>query len=471
MNARSDLLQRYRGAWRESWRRRKAMDAPKRLAHEIQFLPAALELQDKPVHPAPRVFMWSIMGFATLALLWACLGKIEVVAVAPGKIVPSGKTKVIQPSETAVVTAIHVSDGQVVKTGEVLVELDSTSADAEVKRVKGDLLAARIDSVRGGAMLDAINHQQDPESLVGSIQGATPKQVLTAQRWLQGQYQEYRSKLDLVDAEIVQRNADIQAARIQVSSLLKTLPIATQLAEDYKQLLAQQYVARHEYLEKEHARLDLERQLSVQRASVVQSTAAHSEAMRRREGVVAQTRRTMLDLQQEANQKAASLVQQLTQATYQEHLTLLRTSVDGTVQQLTIHTVGGVVTPAQQLMVIVPTGQPVEVEAMLENKDVGFVRPGQTVTLKVETFTFTKYGTVEGEVVSISNDAIEDEKRGRVYSSRIRLKVDSLLVKGQRVALTPGMSVTAEVKTDHRRVIDYFLSPLQQHINESLRER
>ena len=471
MSARSDLLQRYRGAWRESWRRRKAMDAPKRLAHEIQFLPAALELQDKPVHPAPRVFIWSIMCFATLALLWACLGKIEVVAVAPGKIVPSGKTKVIQPSETAVVTAIHVSDGQVVKAGEVLVELDSTSADAEVKRVQGDLLAARIDSVRGGAMLDAINHQKDPESLIGLIQGATPNQELTAQRWLQGQYQEYRSKLDLVDAEIVQRNADIQAARIQVSSLLKTLPIATQLAEDYKQLLAQQYVARHEYLEKEHARLDLGRQLSVQRASVVQSTAAHSEAMRRREGVVAQTRRTMLDLQQEANQKEASLVQQLTQATYQEHLTLLRASVDGTVQQLAIHTVGGVVTPAQQLMVIVPTGQPVEVEAMLENKDIGFVRPGQAVTLKVETFTFTQYGTVDGEVVSISNDAIEDEQRGRVYSSRIRLKVDSLLVKGERVALTPGMSVTAEVKTDHRRVIDYFLSPLQQHINESLRER
>ena len=471
MSARSDLLQRYRCAWRESWRRRKAMDAPKRLAHEIQFLPAALALQDNPVHPAPRVFMWCIISFATLALFWACLGKIEVIAVAPGKIVPSGKTKVIQPSEIAVVTAIHVSDGQVVKAGEVLVELDSTAADAEVKRVKGDLLAARIDSVRGGSMLEAINHQKAPESLIGLIQGATPEQVLSAQRWLQGQYLEYRSKIDLVDAEIAQRSADIHAARTQVSSMLKTLPIATQLAEDYKKLLAQQFVARHEYLEKEHARLDLQRQLSVQQASVLQSTAAHSEASRRREGVVAQTLRAMLDLQQEANQKEASLVQQLAQARYQETLTLLKASVDGTVQQLAIHTVGGVVTPAQQLMVRVPSGQPVEVEAMLENKDVGFVRPGQTVTLKVETFIFTKYGTVEGEVVSISHDAIEDEKRGRVYSSRIRLKTDSLLVKGQRVALTPGMSVTAEIKTDYRRVIDYFLSPLQQHINESLRER
>lgn len=471
MSARSDLFQRYRHAWRESWRRRKTMDAPKRLPHEVQFLPAALELQDKPVHPAPRIFMWGILAFATLALLWAFLGKIEVVAVAPGKIVPSGKTKLIQSRETAVVTAIHVTDGQVVKAGEILVELDPTSADAEVRRIQSDLLAARIDSVRGGAMLDAINHQKEPQPLIGLIQGATPDQVLTAQRWLQGQYQEYRSSLDLVEAEILQRDADIQAARAQVSSLLKTLPIATQLAEDYQRLLAQQYVARHEYLEKEQARLDLQRQLSVQQASVLQSTAAQSEAKRRREGVVAQTRRTMLDLQQEANQNEASLVQELAKAQYQETLTLLRASVDGTVQQLAIHTVGGVVTPAQQLMVIVPSDQPVEVEAMLENKDVGFVRTGQSVTVKVETFTFTKYGTVEGEVFSISNDAIEDEKRGPIYSSRIRLKSDSLMIKGQRVALTPGMSVTAEVKTDQRRVIDYFLSPLQQHMDESLRER
>jgi hemolysin D len=179
----------------------------------------------------------------------------------------------------------------------------------------------------------------------------------------------------------------------------------------------------------------------------------------------------MLDLQQEANQKAASLVQELAKARYQETLTSLKAPVDGSVQQLAIHTVGGVVTPAQPLMVIVPADQLVEVEAMLENKDVGFVRAGQPVTVKVETFTFTKYGTVDGEVLSVSNDAIEDEKRGLIYSSRIRLNTDHLMVNGQRVALSPGMSVTAEVKTDQRRVIEYFLSPLQQHVDESLRER
>jgi len=471
MSTHAELLQRYRHAWRESWRRRKSMDAPKRLPHEVEFLPAALELRDRPLHPAPRIFIWSILLFAGLALLWACLGKIEVVAVAPGKIVPSGKSKLIQSSETAVVTAIHVRDGQAVKAGEVLVELDPTSADADVRRLQSELLAARVDGVRAGAMLDAILHQKDPAPLGGLIQEATPEQILAAQRWLQGQYQEYRSSLELVEAEIARRDVDIQAARAQVDSLRQALPIATRLAEDYQRLLAQQYVARHEYLEKEQARLELQRQLDVQHASVLQSTAARREATRRREGVVAQTRRTLLDLQQEAHQQEASLVLELAKARYQETLTQLRASVDGSVQQLAIHTLGGVVTPAQPLMVIVPADQPVEVEAMLENKDVGFVRAGQVVTVKVETFTFTKFGTVEGEVLSISNDAIEDEKRGLIYSSRIRLKSDSLLVNGQAVALTPGMSVSAEVKTDQRRVIDYFLSPLQQHVSESFRER
>ncbi|MCF5167591.1 HlyD family type I secretion periplasmic adaptor subunit, partial [Pseudomonas congelans] len=257
----------------------------------------------------------------------------------------------------------------------------------------------------------------------------------------------YRSNLEQGETEILQRQADIQAARAQVASLQKTLPIATKLAQDYEHLLQKQYIARHAYLEKEQARLDLERQLAVQQISVLQSNAARQQAERRRDGVVAQTRRAMLDLLQQADQKVASLSQELSKARYQEDLTTVEAPVDGTVQQLNIHTVGGVVTPAQPLMMLVPSDVSVEVEAMLENKDVGFVHVGQDVTVKVETFTFTKYGTIEGEVVSVSRDAIEDEKRGLLYSSKIRLKQNHLLVDGKQFELTPGMAVTAEVKT------------------------
>ncbi|MDN3223927.1 HlyD family type I secretion periplasmic adaptor subunit [Pseudomonas nunensis] len=465
------LLRRYRHVLRESWKARRSMDAPKRLAHEIQFLPASLELQERPTHPAPRVFMWSIMVFAALALVWACVGKIDVVATATGKIIPSGKSKVIQSSETAVVKAIHVHDGQTVKAGQLLLELDSTAAEADVGRVQSDLLAARIDSARASAMLDAIDQQRAPRALNGSILGADPEHVLAAERWLQGQYQEYRSSLETVEAEIAQRQADIQSVRGQVASLQKTLPIVAKLADDYQHLLEKQYIARHAYLEKEQARLDIERQLSVQQAGLLQSSAARQEAERRRAGVVAQTRRSMLDLLQQADQKVASLKQDFAKAEYQDGLTTLEAPVDGTVQQLNVHTVGGVVTPAQPLLTVVPMGQSVEVEATLENKDIGFVHRGQRVTVKVETYTFTKYGTVNGEVVSISSDAIEDEKRGLIYNVKIRLDSTSLLVDGAPLDLEPGMGVTAEVKTDKRRVIDYFLSPLQTHLKESIRER
>ncbi|MBV4366972.1 HlyD family type I secretion periplasmic adaptor subunit [Erwinia phyllosphaerae] len=465
------LLQRYRNVWSQSWRQRKNMDVPARLAHELQFLPSALELQETPVHPSPRIFCWAIIGFATLALIWACTGKIEVVAVAPGKIVPSGKTKLIQSSETAVVKAIHVSDGQRVKVGELLVELDPTAANADVSRIESELLAARIDSARGAAMLDAINQQRPPQLVERTMTHASPEQIISARRWLQGQYQEYQSSLALVDAEIHQRSAEIQSAQAQVVSLQQAVPIAKRLTADYQRLVKKNYVSQHEYLEKEQSRLDLERQLSIQQASVLQHTAALEEARRRRENVIAQNRRAMLDLLQEARQKVAVQVQELAKARYQENLASLTAPVAGTVQQLAVHTVGGVVTPAQALMVIVPANQPVEVEAMLENKDVGFVHVGQAVTVKVETFTFTRYGTLAGEVLNVSEDAIEDEKRGLIYSSRIRLKSDQIKINGRQVALSPGMSVTAEIKTDRRRVIDYVLSPLQQHIDESMRER
>lgn len=471
MNKPASLLQRYRDTWIESWRLRKTRDARPRLPHELQFLPAALELQETPVHPLPRLMLWSIIGFATTALIWASIGKIEIVAIAPGKVIPDGKSKVIQTRDTAVVRSIHVSDGQRVEKGQLLLELDPTAASADVSRVESELLAARIDEARASAMLDAIDRQRFPSSLAGTIVDAGPEQIRSAEKWLQGQYREYHSNLEQAEAEILQRRAEIQSARAQVESLQQTLPIADRLAQDYQRLLKKHHVSQHAYLEKKKNRLDLLRQLRIQQASVMQFTAALEEALRRRETVIAQNRRAMLDLQQGAAQKVAVHLQELEKARYQKSLASLRAPVAGTVQQLAIHTAGGVVTPAQPLMVIVPAEQSVEVEALLENKDVGFVHAGQTVTVKIETFTFTRYGTVEGEVLHVSNDAIEDDKRGLVFNCRIRLKSDHLMVNDRRVPLSPGMTVTAEIKTDRRKVIDYFLSPLQQSVVESLRER
>ena len=471
MSAKRDLLNRYRQAWRHSWRNRQAMDAPTRLSHEVQFLPAALALQEAPVHPAPRIIQWAIMAFAALTLLWACVGEIDVVATASGKIVPSGKSKVIQPSEVAVVKAIHVYDGQQVKAGDLLVELDTSMTSADVQRLGNDLLAAQVDSARAQALLDAIQHNAPPASLAQLIPQASSEQQLAAQRWLQGQYLELQSTLEQSAAAIEQRSAEIQAAQSSVASLQLSLPITRELAADYKRLLDKQFVAKHAYLEKQQSLLDQERELSTQQSRVRELSAAKKAAQSQRSSLIAQTRRAMLDLQHESAQRAAALSQELKKAQQRDHLMHLRAPVDGTVQQLAIHTNGGVVTEAQPLMVIVPSDQPLEVEAVLENKDIGFVRPGQTVEIKVETFSFTKYGVVDGIVQSISSDAIEDERLGLVYSARIQLKKNTIQVSENLIALSPGMAVRAEVKTDKRKVIDYFLSPLKQYTAESLSER
>ncbi|MCY1298674.1 Hemolysin secretion protein D, chromosomal [compost metagenome] len=211
--------------------------------------------------------------------------------------------------------------------------------------------------------------------------------------------------------------------------------------------------------------------MQVQQARLQELIAARREAERARQSVIAQTRRAMLDLQHQSDQSTAALTQELKKAEQRNRLMRLTAPVDGTVQQLAIHTDGGVVTEAQPLMVVVPVDQPVEVEAMLENKDVGFVRPGQEVEIKVEAFTYTKYGVVHGIVQSISSDAIDDEKLGLVYSTRIQLHENSIRVGDKTIALSPGMAIRAEVKTDKRRVIEYFLSPLQQYASESLGER
>lgn len=382
---------------------------------------------------------------------------------------PSGRSKVIQPSEVAVVKAIHVHDGQRVRAGELLVELDASQTGADVERLRSDLLAARIDEARAAALLLAIQDQSEP--ILPALADLPADQLLSAQRWLQGQYLELSSALAQSDAAVEQREAEIQAAQALVAKLRDSLPITRQLAADYKRLLDKAYVARHAWLEKEQQRLDQERELEIQLARVRELGAARNAALRQRESVLAQTRRAMLDLQNEAAQRVSALRQELKKAEQRDGLRRLTAPVDGTVQQLAIHTQGGVVTEAQPLMVLVPSDQPVEVEALLENKDIGFVRPGQEVEIKVETFTFTKYGVVHGTVVSISNDAIEDERLGLVYSARIQLKETSLQVGGNEIALSPGMAVRAEVKTDRRKVIDYFLSPLQQYARESLSER
>lgn len=469
LRAFADLLGRYATIFRHVWRERKSLDPQPRLPHEAQFLPAALELQETPVSPAPRVAMWLLIAFAVIALLWAIFGHVDVVAVAPGKIVPNDRTKVIQPIETATVKAIHVTDGQAVKAGDVLVELDATLATADSTRLANDLATARLQAARARAMLAAIASGRAPT--LGDVPDIDAARRIQEQRVLEGQYLEYQAKLSRIDADNARREAELASTKEIVAKLEQTAPIAKRRAQDFKDLVEKKFVSEHGYLEKEQARIEQEGDLATQRSRLKELTAALEEGRNQRVALIAETKRIALDSLNEAEQKATGNAQELIKAESRGKLMTLTAPVDGTVQQLAIHTVGGVVTPAQQLMMIVPADNPIEIEAYVENKDIGFVNPGQEAVVKIETFPFTKYGTIEAKVTHVSHDAANDEKLGLIFPARVSLARSTIQVENKTVNLSPGMAVTVEVKTAQRRVIEYFLSPLLQYKDESLRER
>ncbi|OUL98746.1 HlyD family type I secretion periplasmic adaptor subunit [Variovorax sp. JS1663] len=473
--AAGDLLDRYRQVFGFAWAQRKKMEPRKLLPEEAEFLPAALSLQQTPVSPLPRVTMWLMIAFALSTLAWSVFGRIDIVATGQGKVVPGNRVKTIQPLETAMVKRILVSDGQVVRVGQVLVEFDATTVSADVSRVGGELSTAYLQGARAEALLAALRPLESgrvsaPPRL-GPAPGAAPNDRAQAQALLDAQYAELRSKLARIESDIDRREAEHQSVSAMVRKLEQTAPIARQRAQDYKRLVEENFVSQHGYLEREQARIELEADLVAQRSRLREIDASLREARAQHKAMVAEAVRAALDGASEARQKSESLRQEHIKADSRAGAMTLVSPVDGVVQQLAIHTVGGVVTPAQPLMVIVPRDDALEVEAFIENKDIGFVHAGQDAAVKVETFEYTKFGVIPAKVTHVSNDALQDEKRGLIYSMHVKLSEAAIQVEGKKVNLSPGMAVAVEVKTGKRRVIEYFLSPLLQHANESLKER
>jgi hemolysin D len=270
---------------------------------------------------------------------------------------------------------------------------------------------------------------------------------------------------------VTKREAELQSVRESLHKVERTLPIARQRAADFKALLDKKFISTHLYLEREQAVIEQEADQSILRSRQQEAHASLKEVRQQQLALAAEVRRAALDSLNEATQKAASFDQERVKAQSRAGLMTLTAPVDGTVQQLAVHTIGGVVTSAQPLMVIVPHDDAMEIEAFLENKDVGFVSPDQEAEVKVETFPYTKYGTIPARIAHVSGDAISDDKRGLIYAVRAKLAKTSIQLENRAVNLTAGMAVTVEIKTGKRRVIEYFLSPLVQYGTESLRER
>ncbi len=457
------LLARYLAVFRAAWAARHELAGPKRLADETAFLPAALSLQDTPVHPAPRRAAWAVCALFALALAWSFFGQIDIVAVAPGRIVVSDNTKAIQPLEAAVIRRLLVKDGDTVQAGQVLVELDATNASADGASVQEQLAAAVSEERRTTALLAALQTGRPPS------RHAEADARETAQ--LQAEWQDIAAKLAKLGAEQARREAEIATVREMVAKLEATLPIARQREADFKSLSEQGFMSSHAGQDRTRERIEQERDLATQRARSAETQAALAETENARLAYLAETRRQLSERQSQAALQRQQLMQERSKAEHRQRLTQLTAPVTGTVQQMAVHTEGGVVTPAQVLMIVVPKDAQVTAEVIVDNKDIGFVNAGQTATIKLETFPFTRYGTVDARVDTVAADAVNDEKRGAIFPATLTLQRSTIDVDGKRIRLSPGMNVTAEIKTGRRRVIDYLFSPVQQAVSESLGER
>ncbi|HUI94910.1 MAG TPA: HlyD family type I secretion periplasmic adaptor subunit [Xanthobacteraceae bacterium] len=460
-----------------------------RRGEELAFLPAALEIVETPPSPLRRAVAATVILLFCAALGWAAWGTVDIVAAATGKIVPSGSVKIVQPFETGVVRAIRVEDGQAVKAGDVLIELDPTVNAAERDHLRGDLVAEQLNIARLRA---AVPGGDDPLAAFRPPADADAGLLGTQRALLVNQVGEHRAKLAALARQQAQKEAERATIAATIHKLEAVIPVIQQRVDIRKTLMDRELGSKLTYFETLQSLIEQQQELGVQTSHLGEAEAAAAAIAETQRQTEAEYRRTLSDDLAKSEQKANGIAQDLIKAEQRTRLQELRAPEDGVVQQLAVHTVGGVVTPAQTLLVLVPSDSRLEIEAMVSNRDIGFVHAGQDAEIKVDTFNFTRYGLLHGTVLSVSQDAIiRDKPQNRAaeraagaqdegsepkgqelsYSARIALDRAQMQVDGHTVNLGPGMAVTAEIKTGSRTVLSYLLSPLLRYRQEVLRER
>jgi len=490
-------LERHWSVLKLSWREQNERRAQARPRAEHEFLPAAQEIIEKPPSPGLRWLLLASCVFVVLAVAWSFIGRVDVVAVASGKTVPAGSAKVVQPLEIGTVRAIHVRNGQFVHAGQLLLELDPTLATAEEAQSTQTLANARVLQARNDALLA---HLVGRPARFIAPPGTPPAVVRTEEQLVANAVTEYDAELASLRQQRAEKQADLAAANAEIAKLKESRPFIDKQLAARRELTDKGYYSKLNLLEYEQASNEQVRSIDVQAANAVRAQASIGEIdaqIARLRGTFGKTAANDLA---EASGKAGLASEELRKSERRRQLQELRSPVDGVVQQLTVSTIGGVVQPAQPVMVIVPCatqgGVPdprrcsssVEVEAMVQNKDIGFVKTGQRVAVKLEAFNFTDFGLVEGVVDNISRDAIDTgggknadsaatkpagESGGLVYAARIRLLCDLRDPNRSQLCdrVQPGMAVQAEIKTGRRQIIQYLLSPLSRSVQEAGRER
>ena len=457
-----ELLKRG-GRYAYLWNSQTALIVP---ANEEEFLPAVLEVTEMPPSYAARLLTYVIILMFTTLILWSILGKIDIIATSAGKLMPASNIKTIQTLTDSEIEEIYVQEGQYVKEGQDLIKFNQTEVLANINRVENEMEALEISVARLQALLT-----DNPEENFTYNKEIDEYLIKMHTDLLKSQLTEKAAEIEVLNGQITKAEKEKDTIQADLTRIEKLLPSVEERIEKKRILVDKKLLARLTFLEQEEELINLQEQRNVQ-AKKMAETEANIESLKKEQWqYLAEFDKNIMQELTESREKLASYQQELIK--YQEALkrTVVKAPLSGYVQQLVYHTKGGVVETAKPIMNLVPEDYKLEAEVQILNKDIGFVRPEQDVEIKIDSFPFTKYGTIKGKVRNISGDAIQDEKLGLVFNARLTLLDNKIKADGQIIQLKPGMSVTAEIKTGKRRVIEYLLSPVMKYLDESMRER
>ncbi|WP_293853705.1 HlyD family type I secretion periplasmic adaptor subunit [uncultured Alsobacter sp.] len=476
---------------------RRVLSVSDQQAHrdDQEFLPAALAVMERPPSPIAMAMILSICAMAAAALLWATFGWTDIVAVAPGKVQPDGRVRTVQPLETGRVRRIAARNGQHVDTGDVLVELDPDEAGEDVRMLAQGLAAAQAEVARRDLALAAAVAEPAAKPLQSRWPADLPPPIRQREEAvLEAELASLGAQMRSLDAQRAQKDAEVARLTETIARQEDLVDALGQRVQMRQSLLSKDAGTRGGLIDAQESLLTQLTVLAGQRGQLNESRRAAETLAAERDRTLRQFRAEQATKRSEASRQADELAPRLAKARLRVERMVLRSPVKGTVQASSVTSVGQVLTVGQEAMRVVPDLEALELEVYLPNKDAGFVREGQSASIKVDAFPFTRYGTLDATVVRVATDAIPepdarvseaDPTRGGegrlvgagqrvqnlVYPVVLRTGATGFTVDGQLLPLTPGMAIVAEIKTGKRRLIDYVLSPLVEVTSTAGRER
>lgn len=435
---------------------------------ETEFLPAILEVTETPPSPIGRLVMWTILALLVVGIVWAFVGKINEVGVASGKVIPAGQVKTVQVKNKGIIKEIKVKEGDLVKEGDVLVVLDPTSAGADYTNLRKRLAYFKLDIDRLEAELAGTPFlpKADPD--------LESRDMMAEMALYQSRTNQNRSEAEAARMAVQQKEAALLAEQTNYEKYAEVLAVNQDKEKRLETLVSENAVAEFQLLEQRAQTIQYEKSAQSEVSMVAKSQAEVAEAQQKLANVDAMYKKDIMTALVDARKNYYALEEEIKKADENNRLSTITAPCDGKVYNLDVHTVGGIVSDAQPLMLIVPDGVSLEFEVWADNKDIGFIKDGQEAEVKIDTFNFQKFGVIKAKVTEVGADAANDPKdpsKDKKFRLLLQPEENHINIFGQTAELSPGMTVNAEIKIREKRIIDFFLDPFRRYTSESLRER